>query len=425
MKTKTDTKMAVIPPDETGGKPVKVWAVEYSEELGRYVPALDTNTTLQVSIVARLPFIHSHVALMPDAHYGKGVPIGCVLPTKGAIIPNAVGVDIGCGMCAWNTGVLANDLDVRKLLVEWKSLIPHGEGGAHSNSAGVLSEKKFKEAADALEERHEKMADEFGKFDVPPEFSRYRTHLGTLGGGNHFVELQKDDNGIAWIMIHSGSRGYGYRTAVQHHRTAQAVCSKYHSKLETKDLAYMPTDSTEGAYYIEAMRIAQDFAYENRAAMMRAAQYAVRNQTHQTNPLKDFINIHHNYATMESHGGDNVWVHRKGATLARPQTVGIIPGSMTTRSYIVQGKGSKDSFDSCSHGSGRNFSRTEAKRRVKEGIDPSQESQLGKANVELYGTRHAHDELGSAYKDVSVVMENQSDLVDIKVELKPIAVLKG
>tara|TARA_B100001778_G_scaffold334984_1_gene350345 strand:- start:20555 stop:21835 length:1281 start_codon:yes stop_codon:yes gene_type:complete len=424
-KKNPKSRMAVLPPEETGGRPVKIWAVEYSDELGRYIPAIGENTRLQVGMVARLPCAHGHIALMPDAHYGKGVPIGCVLPTKGAIIPNAVGVDIGCGMCAWNSGVLANDLDVRKLMVEWKELIPHGEGKSHSGKADVLSEPKFKKAADELAQRHAVMADEHGKFEAPPDFERFRCQLGTLGGGNHFVELQKDSSGIAWIMIHSGSRGYGAQTAKQHHNAAKAICSRYFSKLETQDLAYLPIDCAEGQYYIEAMQIAQDFAYQNRAAMMRAAQSALRDQVHQTNPLADFINIHHNYAAQENHGGENVWVHRKGATLARPQTIGIIPGSMTTKSYIVKGKGNKDSMNSCSHGSGRNFSRTEAKRRVKEGVDPSQESQLGKANVELYGTRNAHDELGTAYKDVGAVMENQADLVDIETELKPIAVLKG
>lgn len=418
-------KMVVIPPEETGGRPVKLWAVQYSEELERYLPDIEENTRLQIAMVARLPFVHGHIALMPDAHYGKGVPIGCVLPTRGAIIPNAVGVDIGCGVCAWNSGVLVNDLDIRKLMVEWKELIPHGEGKSHSGRADILSEVKFKKAIDKMAESHQKMAEQYGKFEAPPDFEKFTCQLGTLGGGNHFVELQKDRHGIAWIMIHSGSRGYGARTAQQHHNAAKSVCRRYFSKLETEELAYLPVDSTEGQYYISAMNIAQDYAFHNREIMMHAAQSAVKDQSHKTNHFADFINIHHNYAAIENHGGENVWVHRKGATLARPQTTGIIPGSMTTKSYIVQGKGNKDSMNSCSHGSGRNFSRSEAKRRVQEGVDPSQESQLTKANVELYGTRDAADELGSAYKDIDQVMLNQEDLVEIIEELIPVAVLKG
>lgn len=417
--------MVVMPPEETGGRPVKIWAVKYSNELGKYYSALEDNTRLQVAMVARLPCAHGHIALMPDAHYGKGVPIGCVLPTKGAIIPNAVGVDIGCGMCAWNSGVLISDLDIRKLLMEWKDLIPHGEGKSQAGNADILSKEKFKESINQLASRHEKMAEEYGNLEAPPDFEKFRFQLGTLGGGNHFVELQKDKHGIAWVMIHSGSRGYGAKTAQQHHNSAKIMCRRYFSKLETEDLAYLPVDSKEGQYYINAMQIAQDYAYHNREIMMHAAQSAIKNQVNDTNSFVDFINIHHNYATIENHGGENVWVHRKGATLARPQTQGIIPGSMTTKSYIVRGKGNKESMNSCSHGAGRNFSRSEAKRRVQEGVDPSQEFQLTSANVELYGTREATDELGSAYKDIDEVMSNQEDLVEIVEELFPVAVLKG
>lgn len=419
------SRMAVIPPEETGGRPVKVWATRYDEHLQRYVPDLEPQTVLQVAQVARLPCVEGHVSLMADAHFGMGVPIGCVLPTKGAIIPNAVGSDIGCGMCAWNSGVPIEDLNQRELMKELKELIPHGEGKAHSVRSQVLSEPKLAKKIDELADRHDQMESEFGKFNAPPKFSNFESQMGTLGGGNHFVELQVDSSDLAWIMIHSGSRGYGSQTARIHHDAARAICSKYFSRLEIDALAYLPDDSNEGRYYICAMRIAQDWALLNRLTMMRAAQRAIRNQQHGSGSLDNIINIHHNYADLENHGGKNVWVHRKGATLARVDTIGIIPGSMTTKSFIVKGKGNKDSLNSCSHGSGRRFSRREAKRRIHEGEDPSQDSQLKAANVELYGTRDAKDELGSAYKDVDEVMQNQADLVEIVTELRPVAVLKG
>ena len=283
--------------------------------------------------------------------------------------------------------------------------------------------KHVKRTADKFEEDHGKVED---KHNIKlPDLARARVQLGTLGGGNHFVELQVDPNGIAHIMIHSGSRGFGARTCEMFHDIARRLCLSWHVKLESDKCAFLPVETDEGQAYIDAMRLALDYAFQNRSTMMRCARHALEQQVGRVAPLKGTINIHHNYADLENHFGENVWVHRKGATLARQQTTGIIPGSMCAKSYIVKGKGSKDSFMSCSHGAGRNFSRSEAKRQVAEGEVPTQKAQLQSAGVSVHGASEVHDELGHAYKDISVVMANQSDLIDIHEELTPVAVLKG
>ena len=412
----------MIPPEETGGVPVKCWTKDKDPETGKPILNLEAGAIRQASEAARLPCVFRHVALMPDAHTGFGVPVGSVLPLVNAISPNAVGVDIGCGMCAWNSGIKVADLDVRKLMTDVKDDVPVGEGKNRTNSDLWLGHKRIVDHITDVEKKVQE-AKELCKTLDYPEWGRARIQIGTLGGGNHFIELQEDGEGNAWFMLHSGSRGLGAQLAKKFHHLAVQTCRKYYTRLPSEELAFLPADSDEGQWYIASLLAAQDYALANRLLMMICCQEAVREQHHQTNPLKDIINIHHNYATIENHFGQNVWVHRKGATLARKTTVGIIPGSMCSKSYIVKGKENPDSFNSCSHGAGRPYSRTEAKRRVKEGLDPSQASQLG--NVELYGVREAHDELGSAYKEIGQVMLNQRDLVEIQVELKPIAVLKG
>lgn len=392
----------VIPPEETGGVPVKYWATELED--GAYRQACAT---------ARLPCIFKHLALMADAHTGFGVPVGSVLALKNAISPNAVGVDIGCGMCAWDSGINLGAIDVRKFMVALKENIPHGEGKDRKNTDNWLGHDRIKNYIKELEQN----------WQTTESWPNARNQIGTLGGGNHFIELQVDDSQNIWLMLHSGSRGFGAKVAKRFHHLAVQKCRQYHTKLSTEELAFLPTDSDEGQAYINELNVAQKYAYYNRLLMMIVAQELLKEQHFQSNPVKDIINIHHNYATIENHYGENVWVHRKGATLARQTTTGIIPGSMCTQSYIVEGRGNQESFNSCSHGAGRNFSRTTAKKRIKEGLDPSQSEQLG--SIELYGTREAHDELGSAYKDIDVVMENQKDLVEIKTRLKPVAVLKG
>jgi tRNA-splicing ligase RtcB len=412
----------VIPPDQTGGVPVKCWAKQVDQETGKPILALEEKAIRQASEAARLPCAYRHVALMPDAHTGFGVPVGCVLPLENAVSPNAVGVDIGCGMCAWNSGIKVADLDARKLMIAIKDDIPVGEGKNRSNSDLWLGHKRIVEHIADVEKKVEEAKNLCKTLDYP-DWSKAKIQVGTLGGGNHFIELQQDAEGNAWFMLHSGSRGLGAQLAKKFHHLAVMTCRKYFTRLPNEELAFLPADSNEGQWYIASLLAAQDFALANRLLMMIVCQEALREQYHQTNPLKDIINIHHNYATIEHHFGRNVWVHRKGATLARKTTVGIIPGSMCSKSYIIKGQDHPESFSSCSHGAGRPFSRTEAKKRIAEGIDPPQIQQLG--NVELYGVREAHDELGSAYKNIDTVMNNQKDLVDIQVELIPVAVLKG
>jgi len=412
----------VIPQDQTGGVFIMVWAKATDPDTGKPVLNLEQDAIRQASEAARLPCAFHHVALMPDAHVGFGVPIGSVLPLRNAISPNAVGVDIGCGMCAWNSEVSLKELDVTKLMTDIRDNIPIGSGGNRSNSDLWLGHKRFKDTLDDVQKKVEEAKDACKTLDYP-EWGNARVQLGTLGSGNHFIELQEDSNGHAWIMLHSGSRGLGAQLAKKFHHLAVTTCRRYFTRLPNEELAFLPADSQEGQWYIQSLLAAQDYALANRSLMMLVCQEMIRQQIHKTNELKDFINIHHNYAAQENHFGENVWVHRKGATLARVTTTGIIPGSMCSKSYIVKGKNNPLSFNSCSHGAGRLFSRTTAKNRIKDGTDPSQASQLGK--VELYGVKDAHDELGSAYKDIDVVMENQKDLVDIQIELKPVAVIKG
>jgi len=420
--TEEQARFAVIPPEITGGVPVKVWATETDPSTGKPYVAIDASAIQQASMAARLPFAFRHVALMPDAHSGYGLPVGGVFAAKDVILPYFVGVDIGCGMCSLNTEVPLAEIDQAKLMEDWEKNIPVGRTPRSSsdlwlsNQTSKFAYKKLYDDCEAFNSRHNMKL---------PGRDRMQIQLGTLGGGNHFVELQQDEDGIAHIMIHSGSRYFGKSICDVFHDKAKALCSSWHVKLESDRCAYLPTDTADGKAYIDAMRLALAYAYENRSLMMRVARSAFEAQVDRVAPIKNTINIHHNYADLENHFGKNVWVHRKGATLARRGTIGIIPGSMCSNSYIVQGKGSKESFMSCSHGAGRNFSRSEAKRQIAEGEAPDQRAQLQSAGVSVHGASDVHDELGHAYKDISTVMDNQSDLIDITTKLSPVAVLKG
>jgi len=422
MNDRQQPNYAVISPEQTGGVPIKCWATETDPETDKKYPAVNQNTILQASMAARLPFAFRHVALMPDAHLGYGLPVGGVFAAKDTVLPYFVGNDIGCGMCVLNTSVPVSEIDIGTLMKDWKNTIPVGNA-SRCRSDILLSNKLFQFDLKQFEEDHAAFESKHGI--KLPDKDLARTQIGTLGGGNHFVELQQDTDGIAHIMIHSGSRGFGAGVCDIFHNLAQKLCDQWHVRLESKACAFLPTDTNEGRAYIDAMRIALDYAYKNRSAMMRCARDSLERQVGHVAPMKRIINIHHNYADLENHFGQNVWVHRKGATLARQKTTGIIPGSMCSKSYIVQGKGEKESFMSCSHGAGRNFSRTEAKKQIEQGNVPNQKTQLQSAGVTLYGASEVHDELGHAYKDISTVMSSQTDLVDIRKELTPVAVLKG
>lgn len=400
--------------------------VVYEKSEGMKVPIkvwgdVEDSAIEQMKNVARLPFIHKWASLMPDSHFGYGVPIGSVVPTKGYVMPYAVGADIGCGMSAVQTNLHVDHLSTSDIIDLFKIIqekVPVGRA-VHQET----DDKRFDVALNLFnrlrfDENTQSLENSF-RGDM---FTTMAQQIGTLGDGNHFLELQKDQDGMLWFMVHSGSRQFGAKICDHHMSVAKNMCEKYHSPLSDPMLAYLPVDSEEGQLYIDQMNMALDYAYQNRLFMINEAILAFFDVTGHYEP-SDIINIHHNYASIENHFGQNVWVHRKGATAARGGQVGIIPGSMCTKSYIVTGKGDKDSFMSCSHGSGRNFSRKEAMRRIDGGIDASVEDQLG--DVMAFGSNDIRDEVASAYKDITNVMKYQSDLVHIDVELTPIAVLKG
>lgn len=368
--------------------------------------------------LTELPFIFKQVCLMPDTHQGYGMPIGGVIACKDAIIPNAVGVDIGCGLCAVKTDILIEDMTLEKL----KKIL----GGSKEYQGGIKSHipTGF---------NHHSANQEWSGFDRAPniaivqkEVQAAQKQLGTLGGGNHFIEIQKGSDGYIWIMAHSGSRNFGFQIAKYFNKVAQHLCKKWHSDVPltgkgTPELAFLPIDTDEGHAYIIAMRYACDFAHENRIRMIEQCKKEFFNIM----PCKfdEIINIHHNYATIENHFKSNVWVHRKGATSATNGEIGIIPGSQGTASYIVKGKGNPESFMSCSHGAGRKMSRKEAK----ETLDLEYEKKILNKKGILHGVNKEKDldEATGAYKDIDIVMKEQEDLVEILIKLEPLAVIKG
>lgn len=363
--------------------------------------------------LANHPCMFKHVALMADCHQGYGMPIGGVIACNNAIIPNAVGVDIGCGMCAVRTTILVEDLNtetIERIMGDVRKFIP--VGFKHHNTP-----QKW-----------------YGFDDAPdiPVVMRHldsaRNQLGTLGGGNHFIEIQAGDDGFVWLMLHSGSRNFGYKIAKEYNRKAQDLCTLWHSKVDNfkgeDGLAFLPIGTREAREYIEAMNFALRFAQASRAAMMLVFKEAVYAET--SCDFDEEINIHHNYVAIESHYGHNVWVHRKGATSARKDQMGIIPGSMGTASYIVRGLGNPESFMSCSHGAGRCMGRKQASRtltveecdKAMKGVVYGQWGTDRKGNVDL-------GEAPGAYKDINAVIDAQMDLVDIVTRLRPLGVIKG
>jgi len=394
----------------TENKPIKSWVKDIEE-----------GALKQAKNLANLPFIHKHVALMPDAHQGYGMPIGGVIATKRVVIPNAVGVDIGCGMCAVKTSLTEIDTEtLKKIMKGIRKVIP--VGGNHQK------EKQDESLMPEAPIKHD-----FCSHDFPVISEQYNSalkQLGTLGGGNHFIDILKGSDGHIWIMLHSGSRNLGYRVAKHHNDIAIKLNERWHSKVPKEwELAFLPLETEEAKTYLREMQYCVDFALANRHLMMcRILDIFEENMSLFSNITSyeysvDVINIAHNYVTMESHFGENVMVHRKGATLARENTIGIIPGSMGTASYIVKGKGESLSFMSCSHGAGRCMGRKQAVREL------SLKEELKKLNNKgiIHGVRTQKDldEAPSSYKNIDEVMKQQEDLVDILVKLEPIAVIKG
>jgi tRNA-splicing ligase RtcB len=354
--------------------------------------------------LANLPFAFKHIAIMPDCHQGYGMPIGGVLATREVIIPNAVGVDIGCGMIAVETSLVDIPPDqLKEVLGAARQAIPVGFDHQKDDQAWT----GFDHAPDTRV--------------IQEEISSARRQLGTLGGGNHFIEVQKEaaGDGHIWLMIHSGSRNFGYKVARYYHDLAAKMSTRWKSEIPNKDLSCLPMDTVEGQDYFRSMKFCLDFAQANRSLMMVRLVEILAAITGAAT-LRE-INIHHNYAAFENHYGRDVLVHRKGATRATSGLTGIIPGSMGTPSYITCGQGNPESFMSSSHGAGRRMGRNEAKRSL------DLNAEQAKMKGILHGLRGKRDldEAPGAYKDIDQVMVNQQDLVRIEHKLLPLASIKG
>ena len=394
-----------------GGKPIKLWTDG--------VP-VDDAARQQLMNTARLPFIFKHLAVMPDVHVGKGSTIGSVIPTVGAIIPAAVGVDIGCGMIAARTSLHAHDLpdNLHGLRSAIEKAVPHGKThGRRDQGAWGDVPSQADQAWSALAGRFKAITDKYPQL----EKTNNRQHLGTLGGGNHFVEVCLDEADRVWFMLHSGSRGVGNAIGSLFIERAQADMRQHLANLPDRNLAYFEEGSRYFADYVEAVGWAQDFARHNRELMMRATVAATRSVLGRPFEASlEAINCHHNYVQREQHFGQEVLVTRKGAVSARQGELGIIPGSMGAKSFIVRGLGNAESFCSCSHGAGRVLSRTQAKQRF-----TVEDQRRATAHVECRKDAAVIDEIPMAYKDIDAVMNAQRELVEVLHTLRQVVCVKG
>lgn len=375
----------------------------------------------QLLNVAQLPIVHGHVAAMPDVHHGIGATVGSVIPTKQAIIPAAVGVDIGCGMNAVRLSLHAKDLpdNLGKLRGAVEANIPVGfnqhasdkvRGSAHARQARVLDDR-----LDKIVGKHP------GVMKMQRRFAEtWICQLGTLGGGNHFIELCLDEEQRVWVMLHSGSRGVGNVLGRYFIAAARKDMERHRVQLPDRDLSYFSEGSDLFDDYVEAVDWAQDYALLNRSMMMKLVLDALAAHLPPFKTDGEAINCHHNYVAVERHFGEKLFITRKGAISAQQGQLGIIPGSMGAKSYVVRGKGNPESFCSCSHGAGRRMSRTEAKRRFNR-FDLAKQTE----GVECRKDGGVVDEIPAAYKDIDVVMANQSDLVEVVHTLKQVMCIKG
>ena len=407
-----ENKYEVFAPEK--GVPIKAWTKGV---------AIEEAAKKQLLNVAQLPFIFKWVAAMPDVHWGIGATVGSVIPTKGAIIPAAVGVDIGCGMMAVQTDLNARDLpdNLHAIRTAIEKAVPHGRtnhGGKGDVGAWGEIPLRNNEAWTALKPRYDAILEKHPKLDR----GNHSNHLGTLGTGNHFIEVCLDEAETVWFMLHSGSRGVGNRMGSYFIEVARKDMEKFFIHLPDRDLAYFSESTEHFDDYVEAVEWAQDFARTNRDLMMEQVVNAVRG----SDEVRPFaatvkaINCHHNYVARERHFGQNILVTRKGAVRAREGDMGIIPGSMGARSYIVRGKGNMESFMSCSHGAGRAMSRAEAKRRFS-----IEDHKRMTAGVECRKDAEVIDETPAAYKPIEAVMAAQSDLVEIVHTLRQVVCVKG
>lgn len=395
--------------------PIKAWTrgVEFEDEARK-----------QLENLASLPFVFRHIAAMPDVHFGLGATVGSVVATKGAIIPAAVGVDIGCGMIAAHTSLAARDLpdDLHPLRCAIETAVPHGRthrGGPNDRGAWGTPPP---EARDAL-----------GRLDLGTRFERIKAkhphvshamlvnQLGTLGTGNHFIEICLDESEGVWIMLHSGSRGVGNKIGTYFIELAKKDMQRLCVNLPDKDLAYLSEGTVHFDDYVEAVAWAQDYAMTNRGLMLLAVRGAMEKTLDRPIALESqVVNCHHNYVQLERHFDEDVLVTRKGAVSAKAGELGIIPGSMGARSYIVRGKGNPQSFESCSHGAGRRMSRSEAKRRFS-----VEDHATAVEGIECRVDPQVIDETPGAYKSIDAVMAAQSDLVEVEHTLRQVICVKG
>jgi tRNA-splicing ligase RtcB len=396
-----------------GGVPIKMWT--------RGVPVED-GARAQLARAAQMPFVFKHVAVMPDVHIGIGATVGSVIPTKGAVIPAAVGVDIGCGMMAARTSLVASDLpdNLEAIRSAIEQAVPHGRSvgrGQRDHGSWGSPPPAIVEAWATLVQRFDRLTDKHPRL----KNTNNLVHLGTLGTGNHFIELCLDEEQRVWVMLHSGSRGVGNAIGTFFIELAKQDMRKWHINLPDEDLAYFPEGTDHFDDYVEAVGWAQDFAALNRRMMMTNVIRALRGQIAKPFDAEmEAVNCHHNYVQRENHFGENVLVTRKGAVRAAKGVMGIIPGSMGAKSFIVRGLGNPESFDSCSHGAGRVMSRTAAKKLVT--LD---EHIADTAGVECRKDEGVIDETPKAYKPIEAVMAAQADLVEIVHTLKQVVCVKG
>lgn len=390
--------------EQENARPIKIWTDDITPE------ALQ-----QLKNVSTLPFVHAHgVVAMPDVHVGVGATVGSVIATDSAVIPAAVGVDIGCGINAVRLSLKATDLPDNlapiRHQIERDVPLGVGPGGTHKHKNMPKFDPELATRLKQLMVKHPRL-----------ENNQAQRQIGTLGSGNHFIEICLDQNDDVWVMLHSGSRGIGNLIGRYFIEKAKRRMESLDIVLPDTNLAYLPDDSDDFKDYVEAVQWAQDYAFENRRVMMDRTIAAMRR--HIKTPFQitqEAINCHHNYVEQEEHFGQQLWVTRKGAIRAREGDLGVIPGSMGQRSYIVRGKGNLDSYCSCAHGAGRQFSRTEARKRF-----TVEDLKAQTEGVESRKDKAVLDELPAAYKDIDEVMENQKDLVEVLHVLKQVVCVKG
>lgn len=386
-----------------------------NDKLANWASILEEKTRAQAEITSTMPFIYPHLALMPDAHLGKGATVGSVIPTLGAIMPAAVGVDIGCGMIAVQTQYVASDLpgDRKSMREAIEYRIPVSAGGYNTHI--------FADHTQARIDKLETLADKILLSEKPYFAANWEMQLGTLGSGNHFIEVSLDEEDRVWLFLHSGSRGVGNKIAQHHIKVAQELAKKYWIDLPDPDLAYLAEGTDEFWTYIKELRWAQTFALLNREEMMDRVIDAFQSWVGGAVIEDPFtVNCHHNYTEKERHFGKDVWLSRKGAIDASEGTWGLVPGSMGTRSYVVQGLGNKLSLNSSPHGAGREYSRGAAKKAF-----TVEDLRAAMGDIEYRDTDAFIDEIPQAYKNIDVIMEDAKDLVEVKHTLRQIINVKG